>query len=65
MRPFLISPGDALGTTGMGQNIQILIFLLQNSPRKNENNILHHKIVDMFVCELVLRSISEQEVAVD
>ena len=53
---FFISPGDARGTTRLGQNIQIL---------KNQNNKIYPNLVDMFVRELVRLSISEQEVAVD
>ena len=62
---FFISPGDARGTTRLGQNIQILFSIEKNSPRKNQNNKIHPNLVDMFVRELVRLSTSEQEVAVD
>ena len=59
---FFISPGDARGTTRLGQNIQILFSVEKAAQGKIK---IHPNLVDMFVCELVRLSISEQEVAVD
>ena len=59
---FFISPGDARGTTRLGQNIQIL----SSDEKTAQGKIkIHPNLVDMFVRELVRLSISEQEVAVD